>query len=243
MDVFRHPRAEPMVNVPPAVAGLMAALTVIHLVREFADRATNIDILLYFAFIPARYNHPGWIHPLPGGAAADVWTFVTYALLHADWTHLVINGVWMLAFGSAVARRFGTVRFFAFAAMTAAAAAAAHLALHYGDPLPLVGASGALSGFMAAAARFAFEEGGPLGSFRNFGNATYAVPAVPLLKAVRNPRVVTFLGAWIAINFLFGLDAIGGEFAGGTIAWEAHLGGFVAGLLGFSLFDPIGRRD
>ena len=123
----------------------------------------DIEFLLSFAFIPARYDTSVVLGgALPGGGA-DVWTFVTYALIHADWTHLGVNAVWLLPFGSAVARRFGTLRFLAFFAVTAAAGAALHLATHAGEQFPMIGASAAISGTMAAAMRFAFQRGGPLG--------------------------------------------------------------------------------
>jgi membrane associated rhomboid family serine protease len=237
------PRAEPMFNVPPAALAMTAVLVAVHVIRLLVGREADVDILLYFAFIPARYSDAGAFGILPGGVAAEIWTFVTYAFLHADWTHLLVNSVWLLAFGSAIAWRFGTARFLAFFAMTAAAGAACHLLFHIGEPLPLVGASGALSGFMAAAARFVFEAGGPLGAFRHHGAATYRVPALPLGKALRDSRIVAFLAVWVALNFLFGVGSLGSELSGNTIAWEAHLGGFAAGLAGFALFDPVTRRD
>ena len=62
-----------------------------------------------FGFVPARYDASALTDGiLPGGWGAEVWSFVTYALLHADWTHLGFNAVWLLAFASPVARRFGT---------------------------------------------------------------------------------------------------------------------------------------
>src|SRR6476619_2587863 len=66
----------------------------------------------------------------PGGAGAKVWTFVTYSLLHANLSHIFFNVLWLLPFGSALARRFGAFRFFIFMAMTAAAGAFAHLLTH-----------------------------------------------------------------------------------------------------------------
>jgi membrane associated rhomboid family serine protease len=235
--------SEPMFNVPPAALGLTGVLVAVHVIQQLVGREAAVDILLYFAFIPARYSEAAAFAGLPGGDAAKVWTFVTYALLHADWMHLIVNSVWLLAFGSAVAWRFGTARFLTFFAMTAAAGAATHLLFHLDEPLPLVGASGALSGFMAAAARFVFEAGGPLGAFRQHGAAAYRVPALPLSRALRDPRIVAFLAVWIGLNFLFGVGSLGTELTDNIVAWEAHLGGFVAGLAGFALFDPVTRRD
>lgn len=242
MDASSRSRSEPVLNVPFVVLATAALIFLVHLARQFVDRETDVWVLLYLAFIPARYDATALLDgPAPGGIAADIWTFVTYAFLHADWTHLAVNGVWLLAFGSAVARRFGTLRFALFFAATAAAGALAHLVANASDYAPLVGASGALSGLMAAAARFAFAPGAPLGAWRRADESAYRLPAVPLLEAFRNPRVVAFLAVWFALNLVFGLGSIGSEMAGAAIAWEAHLGGFLAGLAAFAWFDPVPR--
>src|SRR5207253_11161662 len=126
------------------------------------------------------------------GWAADIWTFVTYALLHGSLGHLLLNGVWLLAFCSPVAQRFGPLRFLAFMAVTAAAGAVAHLVTHFGELLPMVGASAAISGAMAAAIRFAFQRGGPLELWRDRAEAC-RVPAAPLVASLRDRRVIAFL--------------------------------------------------
>src|SRR5262249_44786521 len=137
--------------------------------------------LLSFAFIPVRYDSSVVLGDgLPGGGA-DIWTFVTYALIHADWTHLVVNAIWLLPFGSAVARRFGAPRFLAFFAVTAAAGATLHLATHAGEQFPMIGASAVVSGTMAAAMRFAFQRAGPLALLRKSATITFTLPATPLL--------------------------------------------------------------
>jgi membrane associated rhomboid family serine protease len=194
---------------------------------------------LLFAFIPARYD-PSVMPDVvwPGGLAADVWTFVTYALIHGDIGHLVLNGVWLLAFCSPVARRFGTLRFLAFMVVTAAAGAATHLVTHFGELLPMVGASASISGAMAAAMRFAFQRGGPLGMWRDSDDA-YRVPALSLAASLRDVRVLAFLFVWFGANLLFGVGALGLSVSDQPIAWQAHIGGFLAGLVGFAVFDPV----
>ncbi len=235
-------RREPVFNLPPVIIVLSAVLIAVHVLRQFLSQETDLNLLLWTAFLPARYgNVPVLSGLLPGGLPAEIWTFVTYAFLHGDAIHLGVNLIWFLAFGSAVAWRFGAMRFLAFYAVTAAGGAAAHLASHYGDVAPLVGASGAISGAMAAALRFAFEAGGPLGAWRNSGPEAFRVPASPLFTALRNPQVLAFLGVWFALNLLFGTSSAISGYAEGTVAWQAHIGGFVAGLLLFPLFDPVRR--
>lgn len=238
------PASPPIFNLPPVITALSGALVLLHVVRWFVSEETELQLLLWLAFIPARYDSTLVRLPLPGGEAADAWTFVTYAFLHGDAVHLVVNLVWFLAFGSAVAWRFGALRFTVFFAVTAAAGAAAHLVTHFGEFVPLVGASAAISGAMAAALRFAFEAGGPLGYFRDGGRSAFFVPAAPLLQALRNPQVLVFLAIWFFLNLGFGLGDVAGDLGGeGTIAWQAHIGGFLAGLLLFPLFDPVPARQ
>jgi membrane associated rhomboid family serine protease len=232
---------EPVFNVPAALVATLAVLCLVHLVRVYGLTAEqDVRLLLLFAFIPARYEPTIFAGGLfPGGLGADVWTFFTYAFIHADVTHLGLNSLWLLPFGSALARRFGPLRFFAFLAVTAAAGAAAHLATHIGQVMPVIGASAAVSGTMAAAMRFAFQRGGPLSGWRSDADAQ--VPAAPLGTALRDRRVLAFVGVWFALNLLFGIGAVSITGGDESVAWQAHIGGFVAGLLLFAVFDPIGR--
>ncbi|HWL05658.1 MAG TPA: rhomboid family intramembrane serine protease [Xanthobacteraceae bacterium] len=235
---------EPVLNVPAVILALILAFVAVHVLfwMVLPEREATA-FLLRFAFIPARYDPaaiPSGI--LPGGSGADIWTFVTYAFLHADFSHLFFNSVWLLAFGSPVARRFGTQRFLVFFAVTAAAGAALHLAVHPGDFVPVVGASAAISGAMAAALRFVFHGGGPLGLLRpGLDGGSYAVPAQPLRENLRDSRVLLFVTVWFGVNIVFGLGGIGVQEEGQTVAWIAHIGGFAAGLLLFPMFDPVGR--
>jgi membrane associated rhomboid family serine protease len=234
-------KAEPILNIPPVVVATLAVMALVHVARQFLlSPEEDIEFLLNFAFIPARYETA--LLPtgtFPGGRGAEVWTFVTYAFIHADLMHISINGAWLLAFGSAVARRFGAVRFLAFFMATAAAGAAANLVTHMGELLPMVGASAAISGFMAAAMRFVFQAGGPLGLWRARDDAAYFVPAAPLAVALRDPRILAFLAVWFGLNLLFGLGSVAIPGAEQAIAWQAHIGGFMAGLVLFALFDPV----
>jgi membrane associated rhomboid family serine protease len=234
---------EPIFNVPPVVVATVAVLLLVHAVRVLVlTDNQDIQFLLTFAFIPARYAASGLSNSAwPGGIAADVWIFFTYAFIHADLLHIGLNLAWLLPFGTALARRFGALRYAAFMLVMAAAGALAHLVSHLGAMVPMIGASAAISGAMAAAMRFVFQQGGPLGVFRHSGDhEAYRVQAQPLLTTLRDPRFLMFLGVWIGLNALFGLGTVSmGTEAGQEIAWQAHIGGFFAGLILFSAFDPV----
>ena len=239
---------------------LIAVLFGIQALRSALSTDNDVRLLLTFAFVPAgfaRLIDPAGIAASAAAlihreraSTADVilllgpngfrwWTPLTYAFLHGSWTHVIVNGVWLAAFGSAVARRFGGPRFLLFFAVTAVGGAMAHSVMHFRDFSPLVGASAAISGAMAAAARFAFAPGAPLGpGARRGALAAYQGPSLPLRFILRDARVVAFLGIWFAVNILFGVLSTPLGLSDAAIAWEAHIGGFLTGLFLFRLFDP-----
>ena len=229
---------EPILTLPGPLTAYVLLLAAIHLRVLLPVEWENwtIDV---FGFIPKRYDSTLLSIDFPGGAGARVWTFVTYSLLHANFSHIAFNVLWLLPFGSALARRFGAVRFFLFMAVTAIAGALAHLITHEHAVAPMIGASASVSGAMAAAIRFAFVKGSFLSFSRGDADAAARVPALSLSRAFRNPRVLGFLGVWFGVNIIFGLGSISIGTEGISVAWQAHIGGFFAGLLLFSLFDPV----
>ena len=226
--------------MPVVVIATIAVFCVVHLARSWLFSAdTDLEFLILFAFIPVRYDASLLVAgTLPGGFAADVWTFVTHAFIHADVTHLGFNTVWFVAFATPLARRFGTLRFLAFFVVTAAAGALAHLITHEGEVQPMIGASAVVSGAMAGAFRFMFQPGGPLQGWRHASNDN-DVPAISLSGMVQDLRIVTVIAVWFGVNLLFGLGSASVIGADQAVAWQAHVGGFLAGLLLFGFFDPV----
>lgn len=226
-------RSEPVFNVPAGVAGMLAILVGVHVVRNLLPEDLDFEMLVTLAFIPARYG----VIPLPeipGGEIAAVTSFVTYMAVHADVVHLLVNSLWLLAFGSAIAKRAGTLRFALFTIACGIAGALTHLAIYFGDITPVVGASAAISGQMAAALRFLLSRRGHI-SYSPESLA--AIPLATLGETLRNPRILTVIVVWSIINLLFGLGYISFSPGDASIAWEAHIGGFMFGLLCFGLFD------
>jgi membrane associated rhomboid family serine protease len=233
---------EPIFNVPLVVIATVGVLVLVHVFRMFVlTDEQDVEFILTFAFIPARYGTDAGVNAaLPGGFAADLWTFFSYAFIHADLMHLGLNLAWLIPFGTALARRFGTWRYTVFMLVMAAIGALAHLVSHVGEMEPMIGASAAISGAMAAAMRFVFQNDGPLAHWRERSDKAYRVPAASLAATLRDPRFLLFLAVWLGLNALFGFGAISfGTEPGQEIAWQAHVGGFFAGLLLFDAFDPV----
>jgi membrane associated rhomboid family serine protease len=224
--------SEPIFNVPRSVACVAVLLVGVQIVRGLLPDELDLTVLLALAFIPARYS--GAALELPGGYLTAVTSFVTYMIVHAGWLHLIVNLAWMLAFGSAVARRMGDLKFLLFSVLCGIAGAITHLLFHYGDMAPVVGASAAISGQMAGALRFIFRAKRlPGQNMPDFLGA----PLMSLGQTLSDKRILAFLVFWVALNASFGLSAV--KIAGeqGSIAWEAHIGGFLCGLLIFGAFD------
>lgn len=225
-QIYAPPR-EPVFNLPGVVLAALAIMLAIHLVRLGLPRGADLRVLFETAFLPFRYAIP-----FSQQSPAWLWSPVTYSLLHGNWTHLIVNSIWLAAFGSIVARRIGTKRFLLFWVATAVAAAGLHLALHWGEDIPVIGASGVVSGLMGAAARFAFPSSG---RFRR--DKAHFLPRLTVVESLSNRTVLTYLALWFGINALAAFG-FGGDPSGTTqIAWEAHIGGFLCGFLAFALFD------
>ncbi len=218
---------EPALNIPAFVTIIALVMIAIHAVRSLLlSRDQDIWSLLMFAFIPARYGAAASDYPM---AAASLWTPFTYAFLHADWTHLLMNLLWLAAFGSPLARRLGSMRLLALTVVTAVAGAVLHYVFFVGDPVPVIGASAIVSGYMGAAARFAFRP-----SRRGLN---VEGPALTLLQSFTDRRFLMFFGVWFVLNFAFGNGFVSVADADRQVAWQAHAGGFLAGIFLFSLFD------
>jgi membrane associated rhomboid family serine protease len=233
----------PAFNAPAVVLGLVGALFGVHLLATFMDQAEANRLIAYFALSPARYAPlaTGEVVPLPGGMLVDLAGFVTHIFLHADWGHLIFNSIWLLAFGTPVARRFGATRFLIFFLICGIIGGLTHVIIHAGELVFVVGASGAVSGLMGGAARFVFLAGGPLGLMTARDPSLPGAPRAQatILQALSDRRTLIFVGVWLGLNLLFGLSGLSLSGETVSIAWEAHLGGFAAGLLLFGFFDPM----
>jgi membrane associated rhomboid family serine protease len=154
---------------------------------------------------------------------------------------VLLNAVWLAAFGSPVARRVGAPRLLALAAAGAVGGALAHVLANPHAIGPMIGASAAVSGLMAAAARFVFAPPTVHEDIDRF-LPPHLKPRESLRGLLANRRAALFIGIWFVTNALFGIFAEPLGLVDSGIAWEAHMGGFVAGLLLFPLLDPVPDR-
>lgn len=260
-------RREPIFNLPAVVAVTLAVLVAIHAARSFfLLPELDLDLLLEAAFIPARWAvawdpelivlrnrfdelprqealQQALAHLIVADGGVKPWTALSYALLHGSWSHVLLNGVWLAAFGTPVARRCGAFRFLLLGALAAVGGAVAHALVHPLSAVPMIGASAAVSGWMAAAARFVFAPDRQGGLRLGRGAEAEQRPRQSIGALLRNRSAAMFLGVWFATNLLFGLVAEPLGVTDSAVAWEAHIGGFLVGLVMFPWLDrrPPGR--
>ena len=272
----RRPRREPAFNVPAIIVVVCVVLLAIHGLRALISVEADNTIVAQLAFIPARITlalapksaalvdsyqaivaqNPIFAQQigfLLGDGRLRPWTLLTYALLHASWAHVGFNCIWLVAFGSAVARRFSTASFLFMLCAAAIAGALAQWLANYASFGLVIGASGAVSGAMGAAMRFVFRpDEEPRQIFdRRALNAAYRLPALSLRETFANRTALVFIVFWFATDLLFGLFPALSGISDQPVAWQAHIGGFLVGLLAFPLFDrrqpaptpPVERED
>jgi len=167
----------------------------------------------------------------PMNLAPGRWeTLITSIFLHGSWAHAMMNGAFALAFSAPLARLFGpkvegALLFFSFYVLAGVLANLGYAAAHPGGQGLVVGASGAVSGLMGAASRLMAGHG----------------RVGPILS-----RPVLGMGAgWVAINLI--IAVVGGSFLPGSgsagVAWEAHIAGFIVGVLLIGPFARLAPRD
>ena len=162
---------------------------------------------------------------LPPTIPVPLWLSVlTSMFLHGGLMHLLGNMLYLWIFGDNVEDAMGPIRFLLFYVLCGAAAALSQIAVGMGSTVPLIGASGAIAGVLAAYF-FLYPQ----------ARILTLVPIFFFLRLISVPAVF-LLGFWFILQVISGAGSLG---AGSGVAWFAHIGGFIAGAI---LLFPLRRR-
>ena len=208
----------------PVVTRALVLINVLVFFFELSLPRESIEQFFYlFGLVPARFTHPEWAASV-GFPIDTYWPILTHQFLHGGWLHIISN-MWMLwIFGDNVEDRMGSVRFGICYLICGCAAGLTHLLTNPNSTVPSVGASGALAGVLGAYILF-FPTARLVVMFPIFFFPFFfEVPAV------------LYLGVWFFTQLYSGTLALVGPGQVGGIAWWAHIGGFVGGMLLCGLF-------
>jgi membrane associated rhomboid family serine protease len=230
---------EPVFLLPGAVTAVAALFVAIHLVSTLVLNAEGqLELLFWFAFQPLRIvaapEDPSLAIPL-------IWTPFTHAFLHGGWEHLLVNTSWFVIFGTPVARRYGAGPMMAIFLVSAAAGAALFAATTLLSGAYLIGASGGVAGLTGAAVRFIFQPVVVAAHPETGERVVLGRHLATFGELMRDPRPRFFILIWVLLNAAVPLlPLLTG--AAINVAWQAHLGGFAAGLLMVGLFERPKRQ-
>lgn len=196
----------------PLVNWLLITLNILVFMWEFSMGRGAENWVALLGVVPARF--------LNFFDGFEALTLFTSLFLHGGWAHLLSNMLALYIFGDNVEDRLGSGRYLLLYLASGVAASGLHIFLNPNSNVPTIGASGAISGILAAYFLF-FPQ----------ARVITLVPLFFLPWLVEVPAVI-YLGLWFATQFFSGvLTVVSGAQALGGVAWWAHVGGFVAGLV------------
>ncbi len=208
----------PRKSVPVVTWGLIAANALVFLLELSLPQHARDLLFHYLGLIPARITNPSWAEAqgFPPGAYL---TFFTHLFLHGGWVHFIGNMWTLWIFGDNVEDRMGHFRFFVFYIACGLVAALVHIYVNPTSTIPTIGASGAISGVLGAY----------LIMFP-FARVIVMIPILFIPFFFEVPAVF-YLGYWYLIQVFSGTLSLALPGEVGGVAWWAHIGGFVGGLL------------
>jgi membrane associated rhomboid family serine protease len=154
---------------------------------------------------------------------------LTAMFVHAGWAHIAGNMLFLWVFGDNIEDRVGHWRYLAFYLVCGFAASALQIALAPGTDVPSVGASGAIAGVLGAYLVL-------------YPTAMVQVVILPLVFLPFFLPAIVLIGFWFAMQLFAGVAELGQATAGSGVAWWAHVGGFIAGLLLILVLRKQNRR-
>ncbi len=201
----------------PIVVWIIIAANVVGFLYELTLDPVQLQVFLNkHGLVPARYFFTAWGWQA-GLSPYDFTPFVTNTFLHGGFLHIIMNMWTLWIFGPALEDRLGPGRFAILYLAAGVLASFTHAAFNAGATMPVLGASGAIAGIIAAyAVRFPFA----------WIRVLVLIVIIPIFFSV--PAVV-FAGIWFLIQVLQGTSELFMPSAAGGIAWWAHIGGFLSG--------------
>jgi membrane associated rhomboid family serine protease len=221
----------PSRSVPVVTRALILINVVVFFFELSLSRESIIQLFYLFGVVPARFTDPEWAASI-GFPIGSYWSLLTHQFLHGGWLHIVANMWTLWIFGDNVEDRMGPLRFIIFYLVCGVLAALTQVLVTPDATIPSVGASGAIAGI--------------LGAYLLFFPTARLIVLIPILFFpffFELPAVI-FLVFWFFIQLFSGTAMLASPQQVGGIAFWAHIGGFIAGMLLCIFFvrRPVRRR-
>ncbi len=222
--------ADPTSAIPVVTIALIAAnFAAFFYELSLAAQGSELDAFIKaYSLVPCEYTQG--CGPYPGTPSPFWITLFSSMFMHAGWAHILGNMLFLFVFGLHVERSMGGIRYLAFYLICGLGASALEIATAAGSNAPGLGASGAISGVLAA-----YLVLYPTSHVRTL------IPLGFVFWTARVPAWV-FIGLWFVMQLIYGLASISDVNAGG-VAYSAHIGGFLTGLLLVRLLAQAHRVD
>lgn len=205
----------------PIVNYILIGINILVFIFMTLAGSSQEALVQQFAMISANFRD--------GVSAGDITDIFTSMFMHAGIAHIAGNMLYLWIFGDNVEDRLGSVKYLVFYLVGGIVASLTHLITNPNSQIPTVGASGAIAAVLGAY----------LVLFPQSKIVTF-IPFGFFLRLTVVPAIIV-LGLWFVLQLFSGLLSIGGPDVGGVAFW-AHIGGFVAGIVMTKLFVP-GRRS
>ncbi|MGD2097417.1 MAG: rhomboid family intramembrane serine protease [Desulfobacterales bacterium] len=211
----------PTRNYPIVNTTIIAINVAVYFIQLSQGPEINRFIYVY-GLVPARYSLPQVADYFTVGQQA--FSFLSFMFLHGSFWHILGNMWSLYIFGDNVEDHLGPVRYALFYLLCGIASGLSHLVLNLHSNLPTIGASGAIAGVMGA--YFILHPRSKILTL---------IPIIFIPYFINIPAYI-FLGLWFLLQFI---NAAGSHGVGGGIAWWAHIGGFIFGIIFLKLLDLL----
>jgi len=201
----------------PFVTIILIALNILVFIYQSSLGEGFNQFIYAMGLIPFEITH---FTDLPPAGPSPIYLTILYSMfMHGSLIHLIGNMLFLWIFGNNMEDFFGRIPFIFFYLICGLAAAFVQILFHPNSTIPMVGASGAIAGVM----------GGYLILYPRARVTTVLILGF-FIRLVKIPALI-FLGFWIIYQFLYGVSSLSISSGEGGVAWFAHIGGFISGLL------------
>lgn len=206
----------------PVVNNTIIGINIVVYLVQLTQDSNLYNFTYLYGLVPARYSLPEVAYYF--STSEQIFPFISFMFLHGGFLHLLSNMWTLYIFGDNVEDRLGPVRYLAFYLICGLLSGLTHLFFNYYSDYPTIGASGAIAGVMGA-------------YFILYPNSKILtlIPIIIIPWIVEIPAFF-FLAFWFLLQFL---NAAGSNEQAGGIAWWAHIGGFLFGMLWLKIFTII----